>query len=120
MTNEIFMDEILTEEQLDVVSGGIFLENRVDNAFLTKFGYKMNKIDLETIFRVNGVKFTYNVHGKNDYLIKEEGGWTQVTHYEALGYILNRYDYPGFTGAWNDEDNVKSFLKTNFGIAKLD
>ena len=121
MTDEIRKDELLNDEQLDQVSGGTWDESAVDEKFFKKLGYNMNKITIEDAFNANGIKFTQGI-GSNGYefFVKDPDGfnatWVKHPHFAALGRVLERRRYPGFTGSWTDAGYVKSFLKEHFGI----
>ena len=118
MTNKIFLDELLTDEQLDLVSDGSDDETEADESFFRKLGYRAYVNDVEEMFALNGIKYVYNLHnyntGKNSYSIKINGKWCQHPHFAALGYILAQRHYPGFNGSWTDKAYVTGFLKKEF------
>lgn len=120
MTNKIFMDELLTDEQLALVSGGTDDETDTDEIFFRKLGYRAYVNDVEEMFALNGVKYVYNLHnhttGKNSYSIKINGEWCQHPHFAVLGYILKQRNYPGFNGNWTDRNYVKGFLGGKMGV----
>ena len=112
-------NEILKMEQLEQVAGGNDVQNKVDRIFFQKLGYDMSRTKLASVFSENGFFFSTDFDGDNKYRMEVDGKWVEYPHYAALGIILINKKYPGFYGSWNDEKNVKSFLKENFGINDL-
>ena len=118
MTNEIFKDEILSDEQLDLVNGGTWGETQVDKGFFVKVGYDLLTLSIHNAFEENGVRcsvFKGKGNFSNDYRIKINGEWCKHPHFAALGYVLAQRHYPGFNGKWTDSKYVHSFLKEHFG-----
>ena len=76
--------------------------------------YDVAKVKIEDAFAANGVHFTYHSENvkSNDYRING----AKHPHWAALGYILSRRNYPGFTGKWTDSKYVSSFMKEHFHI----
>ena len=120
MTNEIFKEEILTDEQLNLVAGGIYNETQLDKQFFNEvLGYNLLGLNVCNAFAENGVRCSV-YQGKwdisNDYSIKVNGEWHKHPRWAVLGYVLAQRHYPGFTGKWTDSKYVHSFLKEHFGI----
>ena len=108
--------ELLSAEQLDLVSGGTHHEDDTDKNFFRKIGINTKGVDIEDIFAANGVKFDANVFTKNDYSIKINGEWCRHPHLAALGYVLKQRNYPGFSGEWTNLGYVKYFIEHNLQV----
>ena len=118
MTREIFKDEMLSAEQLDMVAGGTFAEQLVDAGFFQHLGYNMAREEFKDVFADNGVKFEEGYDKSNSYkILTGDGEWTQHPHWAVLGYILSKRKYPGFNGSWTDSKYVGAFMKEHFGIS---
>ena len=115
MANEIFKDEILSEEELDQVAGGNTAQDTLDEHFFWILGYDTDNNSLDELFAQNGVKYNFR-SSDNEYKIKVKGGWANHPHWAALGYVLSKRGYPGFDGDWTDASYVKPFLDKNFGL----
>ena len=103
MTNEIFKEEILTDEQLNLVVGGTYDETQLDKDFFTKvLGYNLLGLNVHNAFKENGVMCTAYT-GKwgvsNDYKIKVNGEWQKHPHWAALGYVLSKRTILALTAA---------------------
>ena len=115
MTTEILKDEVLSAEQLDLVSGGSSKQDRIDNHFFWKLGYDIDDSTerLKKLFAIYGVEYTDH-WGDNDYKINGN----KYPHWAALGYVLSKhgvlYDLNNFNGSWTDSNYVNSFLDKNF------
>ena len=115
MTNKIFLDELLTEEQLDRVAGGTFEQLETDRKFFVKLGYDMFTKTVKDLYDAHGVDFTYNTDDNNTYKIN----YGKHPHLAAMGLVLKKRNYPGFNGNWTDLNYVKSFMKEHFGITNF-
>lgn len=109
-------NELLSGEQLDLVSGGSIAEFQDDKIFLRSLGYDLNRQRITDIYAENGVMYKSNVYDNNEYSIKINGQWCKHPHWAVMGYILARNNYIGFNGKWTDSNYVHSFLKNNFFI----
>ena len=126
MANKISKNEIISDEQLEIVSGGNDDQTKVDYTFFRKLGYSFPATagelypstygnTLESVFNENGVFFSGIGYFNNHYRING----SLHPHWAALGYVLSTRNYPGFTGNWTDSKYVHSFLKEHFGINDL-
>lgn len=123
MVNVIFINEMLTDEQLDGVSGGYvpMLPSRdIDVVFFEQLGYSMFGINtVGNAYAEYGIQYTNNPLG-NYYKLKVNGEWCKHPHWAVMGYVLSKKNYPGFTGKWTDGGYVQSFIKEHFGIKNFD
>lgn len=118
MTDEIRKDELLTEEQLNEVSGGTNREDRIDRRFFFHLGYRdareAGSSAIENMFLAEGIKYDDGGDYSNTYKILTADGWCAHPQWAALGYILAQRRYPGFNGNWTDKACVTGFLKKEF------
>ena len=121
MTTEIFKNEMLSAEQLDLVVGGVD-QDEVDSEFFKQLGYNTARTYIGNAFADNGVIYSAGlfIWSKNTYKIRTSNGYEKMPHWAVLGYVLSKRNYPGFNGSWTDSNYVKAFIKDNFGINNID
>ena len=114
MTNEIFKNEMMSNEQLEQVAGGSNSQTEVDRVFLKKLGFPTGGKDgVRDVYNYYGVQFRGYTSDDNEYKVNGN----KVSQVAAMGYVLKRGSYTRFDSSrWADEDYVKSFLEYHFKI----
>ncbi|MBR5913284.1 MAG: hypothetical protein IKZ58_02815 [Selenomonadaceae bacterium] len=108
-------EEVMSEEELEQVAGGSYSQTEVDKKFFRQLGYDMTSISVRQAYEANGVKFSGQGIGDNEYQIEKPGGWTDHPHWAAMAYVLAQRHYPGFDGKWW-EGSAQDFIKFHFNI----
>lgn len=119
---KILQDEVMSDEELNQVSGGTQAEIDVDIAFFNKLGYNVPNLDeLARLWDIKGfILFIPSKSGANKYLYsysQTSPSLSDWSHESALGAVLAGAKYPGFD--WkkmHDASYVRDFIKTNMGI----
>ena len=117
MANEnINNEEIISDKELDSVSGGNRAQCRVDIGFFQQLGNDMYDLKIGEAWSKYGVNYTYS-EGGNSYEFSEGNGEIKNNpQWAAMGHVLSKINYPGFNGNSSDKNYVCQFLKDNFHI----
>lgn len=108
MTNEkIFANEMLTDAELDTVSGGDIFETRalaravkvtvpLANGWgLNKEQYKKSVDELTRLLKHEfNIDATFDINEKNTYIITEKSGKRSMTHLEVMKMVRSHYPQP--------------------------
>lgn len=108
--------EKLSDEQLEQVTGGSTRQTDKDRRFFNILGIRCITSDnAEGAFGRYGVDFRPHVSADNEYIFEGANGYAHHPRIAALGYVLNKMKYNGYSGEWWNLDYTKNFLRDHFG-----
>ncbi len=113
-----YAEELLSNEQLDQVVGGSnpMLDSWDINFFKTLGMYKegSGSPSAKELFARYGVTVEGGF-GENYYKFQGAYSYSRHPRVAALGYVLDKIKYPGYSGEWWKLDYTEQFIKDHFG-----
>ena len=105
MTNEIFMNEMMSDEQLDQVAGGTYFETLIDSKTLYEYGfvkkYVVEDTSIKTWLDIGntvteawskiGITCKFNGSTANEYSIVNGDSVTKISRNEAIKYLEENF-----------------------------
>lgn len=110
-----YADEMLSDDELDDVVGGSMSQSYKDQDFFQALGFECENETYKVgeLFSKFGVGHQSALFLDNEY--KFQGAYSYAKHprIAALGYVLNKMEYPGYSGEWWNLEYTENFIRNN-------